>query len=90
MPPSNGLRKSGEGHVRIGRWLARLDERGRQRWNAGSGRFLVAFAFDAHAAGLWVFAAAVAVATSDTWASEFGCLDDRVRMITTLRVASQA
>lgn len=46
---------------------------------------LVAFAFDAHAAGLWVFAAAVAVATSDTWASEFGCLDDRVRMITTLR-----
>ena len=46
---------------------------------------LVAFAFDAHASGLWVFAAAVAVATSDTWASEFGCLDDRVRMITTLR-----
>ena len=38
-----------------------------------------------HASGLWVFAAAVAVATSDTWASEFGCLDDRVRMITTLR-----
>ena len=44
---------------------------------------LVAFLFDAHHAGLWVFAAAVAVATSDTWASEFGCLDDRVRMITT-------
>ncbi|MGB1845711.1 MAG: DUF92 domain-containing protein, partial [Candidatus Poseidoniaceae archaeon] len=42
---------------------------------------LVAFAFDAHASGLWVFAAAVAVATSDTWASEFGCLDDRVRKL---------
>jgi uncharacterized protein (TIGR00297 family) len=35
--------------------------------------------------GLWMFAAAVAVATSDTWASEIGCLDDRVRMITTLK-----
>lgn len=46
---------------------------------------LMAFFYDAHTAGLWVFAAAVAVATSDTWASEFGCLDDRVRMITTLR-----
>lgn len=46
---------------------------------------LVAFFLDAHGTGLWVFAAAVAVATSDTWASEFGCLDDRVRMITTLR-----
>ena len=28
---------------------------------------------------------AVAVATSDTWASEIGCLDNRVRMITTLK-----
>jgi len=46
---------------------------------------LLAFLFDAHDSGLWVFAAAVAVATSDTWASEFGCLDDRVRMITTLK-----
>ena len=27
----------------------------------------------------------VAVATSDTWASEIGCLDQRVRMITTLK-----
>ena len=35
--------------------------------------------------GLWMFAAAVAVATSDTWASEIGCLDQRVRMITTLK-----
>ena len=46
---------------------------------------LVAFLLDAHHSGLWVFAAAVAVATSDTWASEFGCLDDRVRMIATMK-----
>ena len=46
---------------------------------------LLAFLMDGHAPGLWVFAAAVAVATADTWASEFGCLDDRVWMITTMR-----
>ena len=33
---------------------------------------------------VWVFGAAVAVAASDTFASEIGCLDSRVRMITTL------
>lgn len=33
----------------------------------------------------WVFTASVAVATSDTWASEIGCLDKRVRMITTMK-----
>ena len=32
-----------------------------------------------------VFAAAVAVAASDTFASEFGCLDQRVWMITTMK-----
>ena len=32
-----------------------------------------------------VFAASVAVAASDTFASEYGCLDDRVYMITTLK-----
>ncbi len=32
-----------------------------------------------------VFAAAVAVAASDTFASEFGCLDERVYMITTMK-----
>lgn len=32
----------------------------------------------------WVLAAGVSVAAADTWASEFGCLDERVRMITTL------
>ncbi len=33
----------------------------------------------------WVFTASVAVAASDTWASEIGCLDSRVRMITTMK-----
>jgi uncharacterized protein (TIGR00297 family) len=32
-----------------------------------------------------MFGAAVAVATADTFASEIGCLDTRVRMITTLK-----
>ena len=32
-----------------------------------------------------MFGAAVAVATSDTFASEFGCLDDNVRMITNFK-----
>jgi uncharacterized protein (TIGR00297 family) len=35
--------------------------------------------------GIWMFSAAVAVAASDTFASEIGCLDDNVRMITTLK-----
>jgi len=29
----------------------------------------------------WLFVAAVSVAAADTWASEFGCLDPRVRLI---------
>jgi uncharacterized protein (TIGR00297 family) len=35
--------------------------------------------------GIWIFSAAVAVATADTFASEIGCLDNRVRMITTMK-----
>ncbi|CAI8269424.1 MAG: hypothetical protein CMA41_02795 [Euryarchaeota archaeon] len=46
---------------------------------------LIAFIAEDWDNGLWMFAAAVAVATSDTWASEIGCLDNRVRMITTLK-----
>ena len=38
-----------------------------------------------HDNGLWVFAAAVAVASADTFASEIGCLDNRVRMISTMK-----
>lgn len=46
---------------------------------------LLTFLVNDWESGLWMFAAAVAVATSDTWASEIGCLDHRVRMITTLK-----
>ena len=38
-----------------------------------------------HENGLWIFSASVAVAAADTFASEIGCLDDRVRMITTMK-----
>lgn len=38
---------------------------------------------------VWLFGAAVAVAASDTFASEIGCLDPRVRMITTFRPCEQ-
>ena len=44
-----------------------------------------AWYLNSHDDGLWVFAAAVAVAAADTFASEIGCLDDRVRMITTMK-----
>lgn len=46
---------------------------------------LIAFLLDDHANGLWLFSAAVSVAAADTFASEIGCLDDRVRMITTMK-----
>ena len=46
---------------------------------------ILAFILDDHENGIWVFSAAVAVAASDTFASEIGCLDDRVRMITTMK-----
>ena len=46
---------------------------------------ILAFLLDDHENGIWIFAASVAVATSDTFASEIGCLDDRVRMITTFK-----
>ena len=38
---------------------------------------------------VWLFGAAVAVAASDTFASEIGCLDTRVRMITTFKPCEQ-
>ena len=38
---------------------------------------------------VWIFGAAVAVAASDTFASEIGCLDPRVRMITTFKPCEQ-
>jgi len=38
---------------------------------------------------IWIFGASVAVATSDTFASEIGCMDTRVRMITTFKPCEQ-
>ena len=38
---------------------------------------------------IWMFGAAVAVAASDTFASEIGCMDTRVRMITTFKPCQQ-
>ena len=38
---------------------------------------------------VWIFGAAVAVAASDTFASEIGCLDPRVRMITNFKPCVQ-
>jgi uncharacterized protein (TIGR00297 family) len=38
---------------------------------------------------IWLFGAAVAVAASDTFASEIGCLDPRVRMITNFKPCLQ-
>lgn len=46
---------------------------------------VIAFVLDDHENGLWIFASAVAVAAADTFASEIGCLDKRVRMITTMK-----
>lgn len=46
---------------------------------------ILAFILDDHENGIWIFSAAVAVAASDTFASEIGCLDERVRMITTFK-----
>ena len=42
---------------------------------------LLAFALQEWTLFYWLFVAAVAVAAADTWASEFGCLDPRVRLI---------
>ncbi|MCH1540300.1 MAG: DUF92 domain-containing protein [Candidatus Poseidonia sp.] len=50
---------------------------------------LYAFATQDYATGIWLFGAAVAVAASDTFASEIGCMDSRVRMITTFKPCEQ-
>lgn len=46
---------------------------------------IIAWYLGDHDNGVWVFSAAVSVAAADTFASEIGCLDDRVRMITTMK-----
>ncbi len=44
-----------------------------------------AFMSEDWSAAMPLYTAAVAVAAADTFASEFGCLDERVRMITTMQ-----
>ncbi|MED6337651.1 MAG: DUF92 domain-containing protein [Candidatus Thermoplasmatota archaeon] len=72
-----GLCESIDGHRSWGNVVA----------NGGLPGLVAIFAFilDDHENGLWIFTASVAVATADTFASEIGCLDNRVRMITTMK-----
>ena len=74
---SKGLSESSDGHRSWGNVVA----------NGGLPGLvaIIAFALDDHENGLWLFSAAVSVAAADTFASEIGCLDDRVRMITTMK-----
>ena len=72
-----GMSESEDGHRSYGNVVA----------NGGLPGLVAVFAFftDDWHNGFWMFSAAVAVAASDTFASEIGCLDDNVRMITTMK-----
>tara|TARA_B110001452_G_C15231410_1_gene426541 strand:- start:1404 stop:2177 length:774 start_codon:yes stop_codon:yes gene_type:complete len=74
---SRGMSESEDGHRSYGNVIA----------NGGLPGIVAIFAFigEDWYNGLWMFSAAVAVASSDTFASEIGCLDDNVRMITTMK-----
>ena len=74
---AKGLSESSDGHRSWGNVVA----------NGGLPGLvaIIAFILDDHENGLWLFSAAVSVAAADTFASEIGCLDDRVRMITTMK-----
>ena len=74
---SKGLSESSDGHRSWGNVVA----------NGGLPGLvaIIAFILDDHENGLWLFSAAVSVAAADTFASEIGCLDDRVRMITSMK-----
>ncbi len=74
---AKGLSESSDGHRSWGNVVA----------NGGLPGLvaIIAFFMDDHENGLWLFSAAVAVAAADTFASEIGCLDERVRMITTMK-----
>ena len=74
---SKGLSESSDGHRSWGNVVA----------NGGLPGLvaIIAFILDDHKNGLWLFSAAVSVAAADTFASEIGCLDNRVRMITTMK-----
>ena len=72
-----GMSESDDGHRSYDNVIA----------NGGLPGIVAIFAFvtEEWETGLWMFSAAVAVAASDTFASEIGCMDDNVRMITTLK-----
>ena len=74
---AKGLSESSDGHRSWGNVVA----------NGGLPGLvaIIAFFMDDHENGLWLFSAAVAVAAADTFASEIGCLDERGRMITTMK-----
>tara|TARA_B100000989_G_scaffold184947_1_gene139217 strand:+ start:3783 stop:4523 length:741 start_codon:yes stop_codon:yes gene_type:complete len=74
---SKGLAESYDGHRSWGNVIA----------NGGLPGLvaIISLVFDDHHNGIWIFSAAVAVAASDTFASEIGCLDERVRMITNFK-----
>ena len=74
---SKGLSESSDGHRSWGNVVA----------NGGLPGLvaIIAFLLDDHKNGIWLFSAAVSVAAADTFASEIGCLDNRVRMITTMK-----
>ena len=76
-----GLSESSDGHRSWGNVIA----------NGGMPGLVAVYAFisDDWSNGLWLFSAAVAVAASDTFASEIGCLDSNVKLITTLQPCEQ-
>ncbi|MCS5533066.1 MAG: DUF92 domain-containing protein [Candidatus Poseidoniaceae archaeon] len=76
-----GLSESADGHRSWGNVIA----------NGGMPGLVAVYAFISGdwSNGLWLFSAAVAVAASDTFASEIGCLDSNVKLITTLKPCEQ-
>ena len=76
-----GLSESSDGHRSWGNVIA----------NGGMPGLVALYAYltDDWVNGLWLFSAAVAVASSDTFASEIGCLDSNVKLITTLKPCEQ-
>jgi len=76
-----GLSESTDGHRSWGNVIA----------NGGMPGLVAVYAIisDDYHYGLWLFSAAVAVAASDTFASEIGSLDSNVKLITTLQPCEQ-
>lgn len=76
-----GLSESADGHRSWGNVIA----------NGGMPGLVAVYAYiyNDWEHGLWLFSAAVAVAASDTFASEIGGLDSNVKLITTLQPCEQ-